>query len=81
MLGPVTWGFGLVLLAQLGLSRGLKIALWTLAVAIPLAIAVSRVYLGVHYATDVLAGLALGSCWVWLWRPWLAEPQEVATAG
>jgi undecaprenyl-diphosphatase len=75
MLAPVTWGFGLILPAQLSSSRGLKIALWTLAAAIPLAIGVSRVYLGVHYATDVLAGLALGICWVWAWRPWLAEPQ------
>ena len=33
-----------------------------LAVAVPLAVAASRMYRGAHYLTDVLAGLALG--WV-----------------
>jgi undecaprenyl-diphosphatase len=37
-----------------------------LAVAVPLAIAIglSRVYLGVHYPTDVVAGWALGAAWL-----------------
>jgi undecaprenyl-diphosphatase len=34
------------------------------AVLLAVAIAFSRVYLGVHYPTDVLAGLALGWLWV-----------------
>lgn len=44
-------------------------ALWrgialTLAVAIALLVAGSRVFLGVHYPTDVTAGLLLGWLWV-----------------
>ncbi len=30
----------------------------------PLAVALSRVYLGVHYPSDVLASLAVGSLWI-----------------
>lgn len=40
-----------------------------LGAAIVLAVAASRVYLGVHYPGDVVAGLILGSCWAVLtWR-------------
>jgi membrane-associated phospholipid phosphatase len=34
------------------------------AVIVALVVAFSRVYLGVHWLTDVVAGLALG--WAWL---------------
>ncbi|MES1260023.1 MAG: phosphatase PAP2 family protein [Gemmatimonadota bacterium] len=67
MLGPIIWSAGLVLLSQRVDSRGIKRLLYALAVIIPLAIAKSRIYLGVHYPTDVLGGLALGSFWVFVW--------------
>jgi undecaprenyl-diphosphatase len=67
-LAPVIWGFGLVLLAQLVAYRPAKIALWTIAFVVPAVIAVSRLYLGVHYPTDVVAGLALGMGWAFVWH-------------
>ncbi len=67
MLAPVIWGLGLLLLSQSVAHAGIRRALLFLAVTIPIAIAVSRVYLGVHFPSDVIAALALGSGWVLLW--------------
>lgn len=36
---------------------------WVLAAVIVAAVALSRVYLGVHYPSDVIAGVALGTGW------------------
>ena len=41
-----------------------KVALWTVALAIVLLVGFSRVYLGMHWTTDVLGGYALGSVWL-----------------
>jgi membrane protein DedA with SNARE-associated domain len=41
-----------------------KVAAWALAVVITGAVAVSRLYLGAHWLTDVLGGLALGAAWL-----------------
>ena len=80
-LAPVIWGFGLVLLAELVRSRLVKVVLWTLAVVMPAAIAASRLYLGVHYPTDVLAGLALGLAWVLLGRGSVSPRAAAAPTG
>jgi undecaprenyl-diphosphatase len=42
----------------------LKYAVTTAAMTLVVAIGLSRVYLGVHYPTDVMAGFAIGGCWL-----------------
>jgi undecaprenyl-diphosphatase len=51
------------LLARVHPSRPLRIYVMSLAVALTLLVGLSRIYLGVHYPTDVLAGWCVGSAW------------------
>jgi membrane-associated phospholipid phosphatase len=51
--------------------RKLAIAGWALWLAV---VGFSRVYLGVHWPTDVLAGYAAGGFWLCLCIAWLAGP-------
>jgi undecaprenyl-diphosphatase len=45
-------------------SRGARTAVWAVATILALAVGFSRIYLGVHYPTDVLAGYAAAVIWV-----------------
>jgi undecaprenyl-diphosphatase len=45
-------------------SRVLRAVVWAAAVVIIFAVGFSRVYLGVHYPSDVIAGYATGFIWV-----------------
>ena len=61
-------------------SRRLRLLAVALCVLMILSIGASRVYLGVHYLSDVIAGFAAGLCWLavclsgteaWVrWRDW-----------
>lgn len=61
------------LLARFQAHRRLKIYLLSLAVILTLLIGLSRLYLGVHWPSDVLAGWTLGACWALLC--WLVARQ------
>ena len=58
------------LIASTQADRHVKFYVLAIAVLLTLLIGWSRVYLGVHWPSDVLAGWALGACWACL--GWLA---------
>ncbi len=51
------------LIARIQPTRRIKIYVLSLAVILTLLIGISRIYLGVHYPTDVLAGWSIGLVW------------------
>lgn len=69
MISAITYLTLGVLLTRAHKQRRTKIIIMSYAIALTLTIGASRVYLGVHWPTDVLAGWALGAAWAALW--WL----------
>jgi undecaprenyl-diphosphatase len=62
------------MMARVQRRRRLKIYFLALAIFIMVLIGISRVYLGVHWPTDVLAGWAAGAVWAllcWIAAWWL----------
>jgi undecaprenyl-diphosphatase len=70
-----------VLLARTMKRRRVKIYLVSTALFLSFLVGLSRVYLGVHYPTDVVAGWAGGTAWAllcWLAAYWLEKRGKVA---
>lgn len=64
-------------------ARPWRVVVWTTAVVVVVLVGCSRVYLGVHWATDVLLGWLIGAVWVGalataMRSRFAAEPARVA---
>ena len=72
----------LLLIALRFLSRGGRVAAVIAAVLIVGTVALARVVLGVHFVSDVLAGITLGVGWVavttWAYVAWRRETGQPA---
>jgi undecaprenyl-diphosphatase len=66
MLSAVTFLTLGALIARVQTRRRLKVYFLSVAITLTLMIGASRVYLGVHWPTDVLAGWCLGAAWAML---------------
>jgi undecaprenyl-diphosphatase len=89
MMAAVTYLTLAALLARTQDRWRVRILLLATAAVVTVLVGFSRVYLGVHWPTDVLAGWIIGSAWAivcWLMARWLQrrgdiEPQGEAPAG
>lgn len=65
-------------------ARRLKIYVLTIALLLTLVVGLSRIYMGVHYPTDILAGWVAGLAWATLsllLLRWLQRRGQAETAG
>ena len=71
------------MLAQAAKGRALRIYVMAVAIVLVLLVGVTRIYLGVHWMTDVLAGWSAGAAWAtacWLTGRWLKQRRPAPAA-
>jgi undecaprenyl-diphosphatase len=72
------------LLARVHRQRRVKIYVLGIAAFLTFAVGVSRIYMGVHWPTDVVAGWAAGATWAivcWLLALWLQQHRVIEGEG
>jgi undecaprenyl-diphosphatase len=81
MLAPILFVFAAVLLTTEPRFHRFRIPALGLAWTVCFLMAISRVYLGVHYPSDVVAGLLAGSAWMALSLAVSGKPSQPAAVG
>ena len=76
------WGVLAVVVSTEQRSRFSRIAMWCLAIGMVIGIGLSRIYLGVHYPSDVVGGYLAAIVWVsgvgWVYRHYRRKHSQLA---
>jgi undecaprenyl-diphosphatase len=67
MLAPLVFGLGVIAWTAPWPAAAVRRVALAVAALTALGVGLSRVYLGLHYPTDVIGGLLLGTAWSCLW--------------
>jgi undecaprenyl-diphosphatase len=78
-LAPLVFGLG-ALIWSAPWPRRARVALLAASALLSVVIGFSRVYLGLHWPSDVIGGLLLGTGWASLWAWWWERAAQRAPA-